>query len=218
MFYDQIIRRVRNTAGDINVLQFTEEMLVDWINDAVRECAIENNLLQKIATQNTVANQQEYDLPTDIMKLHSIYINGEKLKILTLQEWEEVSGGQPTGVPTTGAPYQVYIWATKLNVWPPPSSVVPIKINYIYSPTDWDGADGDTEKPPLPENYHLRLIPYVLAQVALQDENMVLYEKHMGQFRSGVVDLAQQSQQEEDLYPFISVSSRDMGDYPALEY
>lgn len=219
MFYDQIIRRVRNVAGDINVLQFTPEMLVDWINDAVRECAIENGLLQKTATQNTVVNQQEYNLPADILKLFSILVNGEKIAVSTLQEWEELSAGQPTGTPgTVAGPYQAYVWATKLNLYPPPSAVVPLKINYIYNPGDWDGTNGDTTSPPLPEPYHLRLVTYCLAQIAMQDEDYVKYQNLMDQFRTGVINLAHQAQQEDDLYPFISVASRDMGGYPSLEY
>lgn len=218
MFYSDIIRRVRNAAGDINVLQFTDAMLTDWINDAVRECAIQNTLLQKTATQNTVVGQQEYNLPTDILKLHSIHVNGEKMKIMTQQEWEELSGGQPAGTVGNSIPFQVFVWATKVNLYPPPSSVVPLKIMYIYDPPDWNGTNPTTTIPPLPNAYHHRLVPYCLAQVAQQDENQALYTNLMIQFQSGVIDLTVLHQEEEDLYPSIAVSSRDMGSYPSLEF
>lgn len=214
MKYSEIIRRVRQTAGDINVLQFSDAMLVDWINDGVRECAIENNLLQKTATTNSQVGVQIYNLPTDILKLYSVTYDGEKLRVLTYQEWEELSAGVPTSTPPpVGPPQQCFVWAGKLNFYPPPTKIASFSVNYIYDPPDSAGADL-TATVPLPVSYHLRLVTYCLAQVALQDDDTEKYAIFMGQFRSGVIDLQQQGNQEEALYPFMSVATRDMGEWP----
>ena len=218
MKYSEIIRRVRQTAGDLNVLQFTDDALLDWMNDAVREIAIENNLLQKTATTSTVAGQTDYTLPTDIMKLHSILLDGEKQRIHTLQQFEEIAGGVPAGVAPMQGPYQCYIWANKITIYPAPDKVMVMKTNYIYEPVDGLIASISTTEPPVPKSYHLRIVTYCLAQVALQDEDTMKYQNFMAMFKTGIIDLAQQSEQEEDLYPFIAMSSRDMGEYPAVDY
>jgi len=216
--YSEIIRRVRQTAGDVLVLQFTDDMLVDWINDGVREVALENNLLQKTATSSTVIGVSQVTLPTDIMKLYSVQVDNEKIRILSYQEFEELSAGAPSGQPQTGSPSQCYVWAGVLNLAPPPDSVKPLKINYIYDPVDV-ATSNLAASPPIPSSYHLRLVTYCLAQVAMQDDDIEKANMYLAQFRSGVIDLRSQSETEEDLYPFISVSSRDMGEWPgSLEW
>lgn len=215
MFYNDLIRRVRNIAGDVNVLQFSDQMLIDWINDAVREIVVSESLLQKTATSVLVPGQQEYTLPTDILKLYSVMVNKEKIKVYTHQEWEELSAGYNDGLSQTikGMPNQAYVWATKLNLYPPPDTAWSLEINYIRQPVDAviPGTVLTTASPDLPDMYHLRIVTYCLAQVALLDEDTYRYNGLIADFRAGVLDLTHNQKQEEDAYPFMSVASRDMG-------
>lgn len=215
MKVSDIIKRIRNTAGDINVLQFTDTMIVDWINDGIKACVVSNSLLQKTANQNCVVGQSEYNLPSDIFKLYSVLVDGAKIRISTLQEWEELNSGEPVGVtPIQGRVQQAFVWAKKLNLYPVPDSTYPLRINYIYEPTFivWDGGGAFLDaEPAIPSSYHDRLVVYCLAQIALQDEDMAKYQIHMQEFSTGVIDLRHQTETEEDLYPSISVSSRDQG-------
>lgn len=203
-----IITRVRNAAGDTQVLQFTDQMVVDWINDGVRECAEANNLLQKRATINTTSGEPKLGLPKDILKLHSIKVNGSKIRMTTLHEFEETHDSSQDD---TGFPGMAYVWAGTLNLYPIPDDVLTVTIDYIYVPQPVSIDNITTADPPLPVGYHSRLVDYCLAQVAQQDDDMNRYQLKMQEFMTGVSNLKDQPESENDVYPSIAVSARDQG-------
>lgn len=211
MITTDIIARVRSIAGDTNVLQFTDADLINWINDGVRECAMDNSLLQKTATQNLVIGTTAYNLPTDILKLHSVKVDGQKIRLLTLAEFEAY-GGDSTD---SGDPVVAYVWGGKINFYPKPTSALPLVIEYTYDPAlitnDANVNTGKQLPPPLPVGYHARLVDYCLAQVAQQDDDMPRYQLKMEEFRSGVHNLKDDTTETEDWYPSIGVGFRDSG-------
>lgn len=211
MLVSDVTSRVRNTAGDTNVLQFTDAMLLQWINDGIRECAIDNNLLQKRATQSTVVGTDDITLPTDILRLHSVKYEGEKLPIMSLAEYEEYVGSQKTTSEVSGTPSVGYIWAGKLTLVPKPDAVGELVIDYIYDPPLLT-LPGDDLKTSLPVGYHSRIVDYCLAQVAQQDDDLNRYQVKMEEFRTGVSKLKDQPEQNQDVYPSIMVSDRDSGE------
>lgn len=217
MLVADISRRVRNAAGDLAVLQFTEATLVDWINDGIRECVIENSLLQAKATSNTVSGQSDYTLPIDIFKLHSVYADGYKLDIQTLEEWERINSNSRGAPVDTGAQYTCYVYAGVLTLYPVPNVVVPLVINYTKLPSAITYTAGtppvySPDTPNIPEAFHNHIVVYCLAQIALQDDDINRYTLLMNQFKSGMIDL-KSINNADDLYPFISVSPRDTGEY-----
>lgn len=205
MLVSDIISRVRNIAGDTNVLQFTDASIIQWINDGMRQCAIDNGLLQKRGTQNTVVDQTDYNLPADILRLHSVKYDGNKLPIRTLEEYDKVGPFDPT---SNGTPVGCYVWAAKLTLFPKPDAIKVLIIDYIYTPAEVTVA-GDT--PGIPASYHSRLVDYCLAQVAQQDDDLNRYQLKMQEFSTGVSALKDLPEYEDDLYSSISVSVRDMG-------
>lgn len=215
MLVSGVWSRVRDIAGDVAQIQYSTETLTNWTNDAIREIVLENKLTQKSASQNTVVGQQEYVLPVDIYKLYSIILDGQKIELITLQQWEAMNasiGSQNNG---NQRPTQAYIWAGKLNLLPKPDAIYSLKINYIYLPTELNpltevGATDLVTLLPVP--YHARLASYLLAQIAQLDEDFEKYERLMQEFKTGVVAISHSGENEEDLYPFMSVSTRDMGD------
>lgn len=219
MKYFDIVTRVRNSAGDSQSLQFTNAMLVDWINDGIRECAVDNNLLQKTATSATVANQSQYDLPSDVLKMYSVYVDETKIRNVTLQEWEQSFAAKDSDE-NSGQPQIFYVWAAKINFYPKPDAVKVLQINYIYNPTDVtyveeqngsNPGDWQNQIPATPVGYHARLVDYCLAQVAQQDDDKNLYDIKMEEFRTGISKLKDQPEYDDDLYPFITIATRDMG-------
>lgn len=220
MLVTDIIRRVRESTGDIAVLQFTNSNITDWINDAIREIVIDNSLLQARASASTVVNQSDYNLPPDIFKIHSVLVNGRKMQAQTLEEWEAAYATAEGEVPK-GFPKSFYIYAGVMTLSPTPTEIHSLVINYTKMPTSIAYSPGPSPSddtwtpatPAIPEAYHNRIVTYCLAQVAFQDEDINKYQMLMQEFHTGVRDLSRIKDQQEDLYPFISVSDRDMGDY-----
>jgi hypothetical protein len=215
MLVSDIVRRVRDSAGDLAVLQFSNATLTDWINDGIQRCVIENSLLQAKASSATVIGQTDYTLPADIFKLHSVWVDGYKLTVQSLQEWEELNATEHGAtLATSGAQYSCYVYAGVLTLWPSPTAVKNIQINYTKLPAQivyTSGPDAwNPDTPQIPVAYHQRIVAYCLAQVALQDEDFNKYSLLMQEFTTGVVSLDIKG--EDDLYPFISVSVRDQGE------
>lgn len=203
-----IISRVRTIAGDIAVNQFTDQNIIDWINDAQRECVTDNLLLQKTATQNTINGTAGYTLPPDILKLHSIKYDNSKLRVVTQEEFDESWSDDGT---IKGTPTIANLWAGTLNLYPTPDSVKQLQILYIRSPVDTSIANQGNELE-LPVLYHRRIVDYCLAMVAEQDDDMARYQAKMQEFKTGVANIKDHPESTVDLYPSISVDVRDMGD------
>lgn len=212
MLVADIVRRVRNATGDVAVLQFSNSTLTDWINDAIRECVNENSLLQGKANSNTVAAQQDYALPPDIFKIHSVYVDGQKIPILTLSEWEDKSFYQND----SGLPVASMIYVGVLSLYPKPDKVYSLVINYTkaFSEILYTAPGGvDTwnpNTPAIPDSFHPRIVTYCLAQVAFQDDDYEKYNALMMNFKTGVDGLKHLKDETENLYPFIHYVDRDL--------
>lgn len=209
MLASEVISRVREITGDVSALQFTDAQAMNWINDGMGECAVINNLLQKSGTQNTVPSQAQYDLPTDVLKLHSVYFDNSKLRMLTLEEFEtqyQNVGTNNTQNPSTSN--VAYVWANKLTLYPAPVGIKSLQINYIRTPA----AAVLNDPLDLPISYHRRIVDYCLAQVAQQDDDFNRYSVKMQEFKSGVQDLKDQPETQNDIYPSFAISERDAGD------
>lgn len=206
MLVSDIITRVRTTAGDKDALQFTDQDVMRWINDAMQEVAADNQLLQKIATTATVAGTDNYAIPTDILKLHSVRLDGRKIRVTTLNDAEQDYGFEE---PERGDPSLCYVWAGFIKFLPIPDRVQDLEVVYTRNPTDVTAVGNTPELPPM---YHQRLMDYCLAQVAQMDDDMDRYNIKMNEFRTGVQNLKDHPEWEHDAYPYITVSERDMGD------
>jgi hypothetical protein len=213
----EVVRRVRNTAGDVNVQQFDNATLTDWINDACLKIAVDNSLLEKQGTFTFVVGDSLVTLPTDIYKLHSVSINGEGLRLESYQDFLEKYDDLVSNATDRGKPNWGYIYAGKLQVFPAPDQAYTLKINYLYTPATIVYSTGpEAWTPnvlPVPVSYHNRIVTYCLAQVALQDDDHNKYQLLMQEFESGVIGTANLSDREDNLYPFINVSARDSGSY-----
>lgn len=211
MLVSEIKSRVRNIAGDTNALQFTDAMLIEWINAGIRQCALDNLLLQKSGTVNTVIGTGNVVLPSDIMKMYSVSYNGSQLKGMTLQEFESQFSD---GAAEQSDPTIYYVWANVLNLYPVPSAVGTVKINYVRLPV---AVVADADTPDLPVGYHDRLVDYCLAKVAEQDGDDNRYQIKMQEFSTGVAALKDHPEYDADLYPMMVTSDRDSG-YDSIEY
>lgn len=208
----QLIKRVRGMAGDESAMQFSNENILDWVNEGILECAQMNNLLQRTATNATAVGTDSYTLPPDILKLHSVKIDGIKVPVLTMEEYEKRN--EDTNSTEHSDATVAYVWAGTLKIWPSPKRVTPLVVEYLYHPPVLANFDVEAATPtalPLPISYHNRILDYCLAQVAQQDDDMNRYQLKMLEFQTGVQNLSDQEQYSNDLYPSISVSPDDYG-------
>ena len=200
MLVSEIATRVKRQFGDEAGIQVTDADIIRWVNDAQREIASNNDLLQTVATTAVVSGQREYTLPPDILLLRSVHHKGRKLRPLSSREAEEYLS---TGI-ANGEPTHFWSWATKISLYPQPTEADAddLQIFYTRQPAVV-AAVGDT--PEVPMEYHSRIVEYCLAQAYELDENWAAASQKSQQFSSGVANLKGR-EEVNDFYPHITSS------------
>lgn len=212
----EIFTRVQRQFGDDTSAQLTIDDVVRWINDAMRDIAINNDLLQVRGTQNSVANQKNYTLPTDIMKLQSVKYAGISLRASTLQELDSLMGTDDQTIAqgyAVGTPQTYWLYANELNLYPAPATSLAggISIYYTRQPTD---VAASTDVPGIPQEYHNSLVEYCMAKAFELDANHFVASMKQQRFDQSVAALKQNVDwNSQQYYPFITGIDESSGDY-----
>ncbi len=214
MNVQEVFTRVQRTFGDTANVQVDQNDIIRWINDAQREIVLANQLLQAVATSNTIVGTNIYTLPTDLLTIRSIKYAGLKLRAMTFSEAEQYipnfddTTNYPSDIPTA-----FWVWANQLTLYPNPSGIKELRIYYTRQPV---AVSILADIPELPLQYHNRLVEYCLQQAYELDENWAAAETKKTQFMSGVnntkdnVDWA-----ERDFYPNITMTEGSDWQYNA---
>jgi len=212
-----IITRIQRKFGDESAVQVTNADIIRWINDGQRRIVLKNDvLLEKTATTNSVAGQQEYDLPTDLLILKFIQYKDSgstsylKLRGLTTVEFNEYIDGWSDGGSVKGVPQVYTIFSGKIIAYPTPTNSVTagFKIYYNRAPVDV-ALTSDT--PDLPNLYHDTLVNYCMQQAYELDEDL---ESASGESTKVAEDIdllrGREDWKVQETYPVISVQIEDM--------
>lgn len=215
MKVSEIATRVKRQFGDEAGAQITDDDIIRWVNDAQREIAINNQLLQVRATADIVANKRDYNIPQDILRMHSVKYNGRTLSGLTIQEADElVSTHDDSTVMPSGEPTNFWVWANVITLYPTPSGNESAGLMLYYTRTPQEVV-ATTDTPELPVQYHNKIVDYCIAQAYELDDNMDSYALKMKQFQTGVDSLRDDTGwAEQQFYPHITSSPDESGDYP----
>lgn len=196
--------RVKRQFGDEYGAQVTDADILRWVNDAMRDIALRNNLLEVKAVTATVADQQDYTLPSDLLTLHSVRYGTDKLASMTLQEADAFLDKSST----TGIPMHYSVWGRTISLYPrPASATTSLNIYYTRQPLV---VNDNADTPEIPSAYHLRLVEYCIAQAYELDSEMASYAAKMQQFNANVASTKDNGEWESrDSYPSITVSADD---------
>lgn len=143
---------------DVNGGYFTSDQMNVWINNAQRETqkrllqAGENWYVTRAET-STVANQFDYALPSDFLKVHRL-----EIVLSGTSPNEEVSLIEPITINQSdlypaapGTPAGYYIKKDRFTLLPAPDTVKTLRLWYSYLVTD---LVTDGEEPDVPNQYH----------------------------------------------------------------
>lgn len=211
--------RVKRIFGDESGVQLTDEDILRWINDGQRHVVKMNEgLLEAIAKANTVKNQQEYDLPIDVLILRSVhfkYVDQTSyfhLKGYSFQEFNEFIDGWDGSDYSPGIPVAYTIYADKIIFFPIPDRDITdaIKIYYHRKPTE---VTGDLDEPDLPELYHETLVKFCVQKAYEMDEDLEAAAAKSNELTSDIQLLRGRSDswKNEEVYPTITVLHDDWG-------
>lgn len=167
---------IKRQFGDESGVQVTDADILRWVNSAQKQIVLQNeSLLEKTAVTNTVAAQQVYSLPVDLLKLNGItYRNSTttpyyRLKGYSLADFNEKADGWD-GTAETGDPICYTINEGNIILFPVPNTSVTsaLKLYYNRKPV---AVTGSLDVPELPELYHDTIIKFCLGQAYEVDED-----------------------------------------------
>lgn len=208
MLVSEIATRTKRQFGDESGAQIDDTDIIRWINDAMVDIAINNDLLQVSAYTATVAGTQKYTVPTNLLILRSVKWKGQKLQPISMEDADTLMvAADPQG----GTPSTFWQFARQIYLYPVPDSngTSDLSLFYTKQPTN---VTLTSDTPELPVQYHPRLVEYCIAQAAESDDNLQQYQMKMQQFNTNVDKLKSNATWEnEDVYPSITASSRDYG-------
>jgi hypothetical protein len=173
---EEIQRRVQRIFGDESGVQITDEDVVDWINDAIREIYLQqDDLTIKTTTLQAVAEQGEYNLPNGVMMIQTVsfdsdgtyydlrYVNGKTMSEY-FNGWD---GDESTETPTY---YTRGRTPNTLLLWPYPASTVNDAIKIVYS-SEGEFIETLGESIELPNHLFSTVLEYCLMKAYEMDEN-----------------------------------------------
>lgn len=209
--------RVKRKFGDEAGVQLTDDDILRFINDAQRRIVSRNDsLLEKTATANSVVGQQEYTLPTDLLKFKSMSYKGstgtsyQQMQGYTLNELNLYVSDWDASTVNSGIPVVYAIHAGKFVVYPIPNEAVTaaFKIYYCRKPTDMI-LDADTLD--LPELYHDTVVDLVLQDAYEMDEDWPAASAKSAQTNQNIDRLKDSDEwTKRDTYPVITVRPEDL--------
>jgi len=211
MIVSDVIKRVLRQFGDEASVQIDENDIMRYINDGAKEIAVQNDLGQITASQNSVVGQNLYVAPADTLAIRSVYFDMSKLEFYTRTEYDAFVNSQDPKETASGIPFLYTRFVNDLLLYPMPDSIKTIKIWYFQRPVE---VTATTDQLPFAVEYHNRIVEYCLQQAYQTDEDWDAAERMKGQFDDGMVKLKQlESSADEEFYPTITVLPEDAGYY-----
>jgi hypothetical protein len=162
----QLIERARNKYNSIGDSFWSDQEILDLFTDACTEAAQEALCIERTYTTTTVAGTQEYDFPTNTIAIKRVTYNGQKLKKISFREDDAVTGLN-SDTTTQGTPTYYYTWNYTIALRPLPDAANTLKIYSYNEPA----ALTITSVVEVPTVFHMRLVDYVLAEMAAKDSN-----------------------------------------------
>ncbi len=169
--------RVKRKFGDEAQVQITDADIIRWINDGQQFIVSQSDsLLQKAASADIIAGQQEYTLPTDLLVLRNVSMKISSLSPyfplvgLSLQEFDNLLGGWEADTTNKGIATFYHVYSNTLKLCPIPSTSLTggLKLYYSRFPVN---VSVDTDVIDLPITYHNAIVNYCMQQAYEQDDS-----------------------------------------------
>lgn len=213
MNVQEIITRVQRTFGDESGVQINNTDIISWINDAQEEIVDANeSLMETTASADSVANQAEYDFPSDLSMFRSMKYKGFRLKYMSFNEFNEYLDGYgaPSGTSQfgPGTPEVVMVWENKITVFPTPNESVTggFTIYYMRHPSHVTTV---ADTPDVPVQYHRAIVDYCLKRAYELDEDSQKQQIKAAEFQTKMMQQNGRNQREEEYYGRITTLPED---------
>lgn len=182
---EQAAREAYNSIGDSF---FSQSSIMTLIYKAQLQLSTRAvGIIERTYTTTSVADQREYDFPTNTVAIKRVEYNSVKLDPIDFRDDDLVNTSTSTTT-STGTPKWYSIWNFALYLRPVPStSSVTIKI-YSYNQPDATTTSSTLE---VPVQFHYGLVDYVVSEMAAKDQNWKAADFYRGQWSNTIQEAIQ---------------------------
>lgn len=205
----EVARYVQRQFGDESGVQITNDDIIRWTNAGQQEIFLRNEPLKATAYADIVAGQKDYTLPTDILRIQSILVNGLPVEQKSTQEIEEYILHEDPQYIGQGQPVVWAEWGGTVTFYPTPDrdSTNGMTLKYVKGSTAVVSINDTLSTP---DAYFNRLCEYVMQQAYELDENFDASKMKEVQFATGLGQQFSKDQVTPNLYPTITVLEEDL--------
>lgn len=203
----EVKRVVREMVGDDDGALLGDSFLTWWVNLAQRDIVKRTECLEGTYSVAAVTTTQGYTLPTDLMMLKRVSVNGVRLDPITMAEADSLSGDvDETGFTFPAGSACYYIWNSKIYVTAEQNSGN-LVIQYIKYPT---ALDSDDDLLTIPPHMEEDLIHRVISDSRTRTDEPDLALSERGRYEVGVAKSADlDSWQGRESYPAVRLVPGD---------
>lgn len=145
---------------------YSDAEIYDMIYQAEMELALETQCIEVVLTASTVAAQQEYSFPTNLIAIKRVEYNGRKLEKLAFRE-DDIITNYDQDTTASGTPEGYMFWNEVLYLRPIPAAVGTLRILGYSEP----GAVTAVSTLEVPSRYHLDISDFILIHFNAKDKN-----------------------------------------------
>lgn len=205
-----LTRQLRLRLDEMSARAWSDEALRRWVYEGACEVAKKTECLQTTTTIDVAGGDQEYDLPTDIVRVYRVewIPDGDVRNVpLEYRDFNTADAVWWSNQSTASAdPYMFTMWGfppqLKLIVYPIPSGVGEFKVFYYKLPTspfvnlddpdnpvpEEDEAAQDAATIECPEGWHTAVLDYA-EYLALRKDSDPRWQESKALFEEKISDL-----------------------------
>lgn len=173
----EIIEACRNQYNAINDDFFGESEMLKLIYLGEQELVHEGLIIESTYQTTTVADQQEYPFPTNMVAIKRVEYDGTKLQPINFRQDDSITLYN-SATTNTGEPQFYMEWNDTIILRPIPSDAQTLKIRGYKEP-DTLTINSSLE---IPAFFHGAIICYVTMMMASKDQNWSHYDRSSARF------------------------------------
>lgn len=174
-------RRKYNVVGDTF---YNDDFFYDLIFEAESELAQEAIVIEKIYSTDSVADQREYDWPTNAISIRRVEYDGNKLRYTDFREDDSLTLSQ-SDTTESGTPDFYQLWDRTIYLRPIPDTAdLVIKIFTYDMPNLQSTGDANLDTP---AHLHKDIINFVVANLAAKNQDMRTAQHYLEMWSKAVM-------------------------------
>jgi len=180
----QVEEMARERYNAVGETFFSQAEVFRMIYSACQELATETECIERVFTTTTVNGTQEYAWPTNIISVHRVTYDGNKLKPIDMRQGDQIQLNQALTV--TGQPQYYAQFNETFILYPAPNDAKALK---VWGSVEAQEISATTSTLDVPTWTHTRLVDFVLKCMHEKDKDYPSAERHLARWEMSKIQI-----------------------------